>query len=71
MRTTLTLEPGVAERVGRRMKAEGASMKTIVNEALREGLHVLETTKGFKTGQVRCQAAQLRHSSGNRPGQME
>lgn len=48
MRTTLTLEPAVAERIGRRMKAEGESMKSVVNEALREGLRVLEQRKDSK-----------------------
>jgi len=38
MRTTLTLDPDVAEQIRRSMKHEGKGLKTIVNEALRRGL---------------------------------
>jgi len=38
MRTTLTLEPDVAQRIRRRMKQEGLSLKRVVNDALRSGL---------------------------------
>jgi hypothetical protein len=38
MRTTLTLEPDVAERIKRRMKRMGLSLKRVVNDALRDGL---------------------------------
>ena len=42
MRTTLTLEPAVAERINRIVAARGESMREVVNEALREGLKVIE-----------------------------
>jgi hypothetical protein len=38
VRTTLTLEPDVADRVSREMRRTGKAMKQVVNEALRSGL---------------------------------
>lgn len=38
MRTTLTLEPDVAERLQQEMRRTGKGMKAIANEALRSGL---------------------------------
>ena len=38
MRTTLTLEPDVAERLRLRMASEKISLKRAVNDALRAGL---------------------------------
>lgn len=38
MRTTTTLEPDVATLVERRMKATGASFKTVVNDVLRSSI---------------------------------
>ena len=38
MRTTLTLDPDVAERLRQRMRRTGQGLKTVVNEALRLGL---------------------------------
>lgn len=38
MRTTLTLEPDVAERLKQLMRTSGKGMKTVVNEGLRKGL---------------------------------
>jgi hypothetical protein len=38
MRTTLTLEPDVAERLANEMKRTGRSLKAAVNDALRIGL---------------------------------
>ncbi|HLA76976.1 MAG TPA: hypothetical protein VJU18_05280 [Vicinamibacteria bacterium] len=38
MRTTLTLEPEVAERLQQELRRTGKSLKTVVNEALRLGL---------------------------------
>ena len=42
MRTTVTLEPDVAQHVRRRMAREKLSLKHVVNEALRAGLAALE-----------------------------
>jgi hypothetical protein len=44
MRTTLTLEPVVAERINRIVATRGQSMKEVVNEALREGLKIIENS---------------------------
>ncbi|MCC5807324.1 MAG: ribbon-helix-helix protein, CopG family [Opitutales bacterium] len=38
MRTTITLEPDVAERIRQASLAENRSQKAIINEALRRGL---------------------------------
>jgi hypothetical protein len=38
MRTTLTLEPDIADRVNREMRRTGKGMKQVVDEALRFGL---------------------------------
>jgi hypothetical protein len=38
MRTTLTLDPDVAERLQREVRRTGKSLKAAVNEALRLGL---------------------------------
>ena len=45
MRTTLTLDQAVAERVRQRMNSEGGTLKSVINDALREGLRVLEHGK--------------------------
>ena len=38
MRTTLTIEPDVAQRIRRRMAQSRLSLKRVVNDALRAGL---------------------------------
>jgi hypothetical protein len=38
MRTTLTIEPDIAQRIRRRMKQKGLSLKRVVNDALRAGM---------------------------------
>lgn len=43
MRTTLTIEPAIGERIRRRMRETDLTLKSVINEALREGLRVLET----------------------------
>jgi hypothetical protein len=48
MRTTLTIEPAVAERLQSLMQHEGGTFKRLVNEALREGLNVLERGRNVK-----------------------
>ena len=42
MRTTLTLHPDVAARLKRFQQRRNASLKSVVNAALREGLSALE-----------------------------
>jgi hypothetical protein len=51
MRTTLTLDPDVAEQIRLAMKQRGKGLKTIVNEALRRGL-CLERTEKAEAFQV-------------------
>ena len=38
MRTTLTIEPDVANEIAERRRATGASLKRVVNDLLRKGL---------------------------------
>jgi len=38
MRTTLTIEPDLAQRIRRRMRQQGLSLKRVINDALRAGL---------------------------------
>jgi len=56
MRTTLTLDKDVAAMIERLRKTRDASMKALVNEALREGLKHLEAPRRkqhrFRTGSV-------------------
>jgi hypothetical protein len=66
MRTTLTLEKDVAAMLERLRKTRDASMKALVNEALREGLKHLEAPRRkhrrFRTGSVdlgRCLLASV------------
>lgn len=42
MRTTLTLDPDVAERLERAVRGSGKGLKATVNEALRMGLGMVE-----------------------------
>jgi hypothetical protein len=42
MRTTLTLDPDVAERLERAVQGSGKGVETMVNEALRIGLGMTE-----------------------------
>ena len=48
MRTTLTLEPDVAQKLKRRIKETGISLKAAVNEALRRGLAAPEVRRKSK-----------------------
>ena len=56
MRTTLTLDKDVAAVIERLRKARDASLKDIVNEALREGLRHMSAPPrrqaSFRTGSV-------------------
>lgn len=46
MRTTLTLDPDVAEQLRREAKRSGRPFKTVVNDILRRGLGQKETPPG-------------------------
>lgn len=55
MRTTLTIEPAVAERL-RRLLADGdRTLKSLINDALREGLRVIESGSRTKHPRFRVQ----------------
>ncbi|MBM3788791.1 MAG: hypothetical protein FJW35_00405 [Acidobacteria bacterium] len=62
MRTTLTLEPDVAQRVRQQMRRTGKGLKAVVNEALRLGLGIRE--KPMRPPRFKVQA----HAFGFRPG---
>lgn len=56
MRTTLTLEPAVAERVRQQIRRTGKPLKAVVNEALRLGLGIAGKTARAPRFQVRPHA---------------
>ena len=64
MRTTLTLDPAIAKATRKRMQENRASMKSIVNDALREGLKVLENAPQKKDFRFKVKP----HDFGFRPG---
>ena len=64
LRTTLTIEPAVARLIRKRMSREHLSLKAVVNDALREGLKVLEAEGQAKSFSFKVKA----HSFGFRPG---
>ena len=64
MRTTLTIEPAVAQQIRRRMRSQGLTLKLVVNEALREGLRVLEASQTKRRPRFKVEA----HAFGFRPG---
>lgn len=61
MRTTLTIEPDVAQQLRRRMALKKSTLKQVVNEALRAGLSATE-----KERRVRFRVEP--HSFGFKPG---
>lgn len=61
MRTTLTLDPDVAQSLKARMAGRNATLKQVVNEALRRGLSA-EAQRPKKPFRV------VSHSFGFRPG---
>jgi hypothetical protein len=62
MRTTLTLERDVAERLRREMRRSGKGLKAVVNHALRIGL-------GLSARRVRPPRFEVRpHAFGFKPG---
>ena len=64
MRTTLTLEPAVAREIRKRMSAERMTMKSVINDALREGLKVLASEREKKDFRFKVKP----HDFGFRPG---
>jgi len=62
MRTTLTIESDVAERLQQEMRRSGQGMKSVVNETLRRGLGLAEARVEPPHFEVRP------HSFGFKPG---
>lgn len=62
MRTTLTLEPDVADRLQQVMKAKGEGLKAVVNDALRRGLGIEPSLDDLPPFEVEP------HSFGFKPG---
>lgn len=62
MRTTLTLDPDVAERVRREVHRRGTTTKELINDALRAGLAMAGKPVRPKPFRVKP------HSFGFRPG---
>jgi len=62
MRTTLTLDPDVAERLNGEIRRTGKSFKSIVNDAIRLGLGL--ATKRPRGARFRVEP----HALGLRPG---
>jgi hypothetical protein len=59
VRTTLTLDPDVARTLKAKIAAQGATLKQVVNDALRRGLSV-EPKKPRKPFRVKPWSLQLR-----------
>jgi len=57
MRTTLTLDDDVAARIARLRRERDASLKDIVNDALRRGLD--DSTRGSKRKEFKTQSVDL------------
>ena len=62
MRTTLTLDPDVAERLRQEVRRTGKGLKALVNEALRHGLGLAGKSRRPSRFVVRP------HAFGFRPG---
>lgn len=63
MRTTLTLDPDVADQLKERAKREGKSFKDLVNDYLRRGMSAIPSDQGD-----RPVFRVLPHRGGFRPG---
>jgi len=62
MRTTLTLDPDVAEQLQQEVRRTGKGLKAVVNEALRQGLAMQRKPSSPSRFRVRP------HAFGIRPG---
>ena len=62
MRTTLTLDPDVAQKLKNRMTEQRAPLKTVINDALRRGLAAKPEPKPREPFRV------VPHSFGFKPG---
>jgi hypothetical protein len=55
MRTTLTIEPAIAEKLRKLVVTRERTLKALVNDALREGLRVLESERKAKRPRFRVE----------------
>lgn len=62
MRTTLTLDPDVADHLKKEMRRSGKGLKAAINEALRQGLRM--TGKAPRPARFEVRP----HAFGTRPG---
>lgn len=62
MRTTLTLEPDVADRIRQEIRRTGKTMKAVINEGLRRGLGLAPAPGSAPRFRVQP------HPLGQRPG---
>ena len=53
MRTTLTLDPDVAQRIEQEVRRRGKTLKTVVNDALRAGLGLAQETRPARPFRVK------------------
>lgn len=52
MRTTLTLDPDVAQRIDQEVRRKGKTLKKVVNDALRMGLGLAPANRDVKPFRV-------------------
>jgi hypothetical protein len=60
MRTTLTIEPDVAEKAKRAMQLTGMTFKDLVNEALRRGIDQVSAPKPVRPYRTRARPLGLK-----------
>ena len=53
MRTTLTLDPDVAQRIEQEVRRKGKTLKTVVNDALRTGLGLAQEKRSSRPFRVK------------------
>lgn len=59
MRTTLNLDEDIAQRIDQEARRRGKSAKTVINEALRVGLGLVEKPRSLPPFRVEAQALAL------------
>ena len=70
MRTTLTIEPAIAERIRKRMAEKNLSLKQAINDVLREGLRALEADPANKRPRFKVEPFNLRLRPGIDPNRI-
>jgi hypothetical protein len=70
MRTTLTIEPAIAERIRKHMAEKDLSLKRVINDALREGLRALEAESDKKRPRFKVEPFSLKLRPGIDPNRL-